>query len=45
MIAMSIVLLLLIQLLVHSVFQLLSPGPPCFDDDQCADLEQVMRER
>jgi hypothetical protein len=30
---------------LNGVMHLLNPGKTCFDDEQCDDLEQVMRER
>ena len=43
--AVVIALVLCAWLLLNGVMYLLNPGPPCFDDEQCADLEQIMRER
>jgi hypothetical protein len=42
--AVVIALVLCAWLLLNGVMHLLNPGPSCFDE-QCDDLEQVMRER
>ena len=43
--ALMIGMLFLLQIGCHFVLQFIDPGPPCFDYDECADLEQAIRER